>query len=209
MENREQEHTLIELGVVEARQELLNGGGRQLYLNKLSSREMESLVAISDTFLPSVEAPHNAAHAYVDKFYRTSASMAGTPHIVGGLISERLEHPKLWMIRVVLWLLSTWFGTFIICGLASMSSHFPYFQSFPQVSPHKRHEIVLSWSLSYFSLIRMLFRSLKLVTLLVFFTQVGKPLILCVHITDHIYLSKKQSSCKRLLQPKTNREKLL
>lgn len=82
MENREQEHTLIELGVVEARQELLNGGGRQLYLNKLSSREMESLVAISDTFLPSVEAPHNAAHAYVDKFYRTSASMAGTPHIV-------------------------------------------------------------------------------------------------------------------------------
>lgn len=171
MENREQEHTLIELGVVEARQELLNGGGRQLYLNKLSSREMESLVAISDTFLPSVEAPHNAAHAYVDKFYRTSASMAGTPHIVGGLISERLEHPKLWMIRVVLWLLSTWFGTFIICGLASMSSHFPYFQSFPQVSPHKRHEIVLSWSLSYFSLIRMLFRSLKLVTLLVFFTQ--------------------------------------
>ena len=125
------------------------------------------------------------------------------------MISERLEHPKLWMIRVVLWLLSTWFGTFIICGLASMSSHFPYFQSFPQVSPHKRHEIVLSWSLSYFSLIRMLFRSLKLVTLLVFFTQVGKPLILCVHITDHIYLSKKQSSCKRLLQPKTNREKLL
>ncbi|XP_034702017.1 long-chain-alcohol oxidase FAO4A [Vitis riparia] len=174
MENREQEHTLIELGVVEARQELLNGGGRQLYLNKLSSREMESLIAISDTFLPSVEAPHNAAHAYVDKFYRTSASMAGTPHIVGGLISERLEHPKLWMVRVVLWLLSTWFGTFIICGLASMSSHFPYFQSFPQVSPHKRHEIVLSWSLSYFSLIRMLFRSLKLVTLLVFFTQVDE-----------------------------------
>ena len=79
MENRgQEEHTLIELGGFEDRQRLING----VYLNKLSAREMESLVAISDTFLPSVETPPDAVHGYVDKFYRTSASMAGTPHLV-------------------------------------------------------------------------------------------------------------------------------
>lgn len=37
---------------------------------------------------------------------------------------------------------------------------------------HKREEIVLSGSLSYFYLLRMLFKTMKLLTLLVFFTQV-------------------------------------
>lgn len=99
---------------------------------------------------------------------------------VGGLISERLKHPKLWMMRLALWFLSTWIGSFILCGRASLSSQFPYFQSFPQMSQQKREEILLSWSLSFFYLLRMLFKTMKLLTLLVFFTQVPSniPIIL-------------------------------
>ncbi|CAL2257932.1 unnamed protein product [Prunus armeniaca] len=48
------------------------------------------------------------------------------------------------------------------------------------MSQLKREEIVLSWSLSYFYLLRMLFKTMKLLTLLVFFTQVPSniPIIL-------------------------------
>lgn len=91
-------HTVIELlgsGRVEEeeevldRQRLISGVDddhnykQQVYLNKLSAREMESLIAITDTFLPSVEAPDDEEDGHdVDKFYRTCASMAGTPHLV-------------------------------------------------------------------------------------------------------------------------------
>ncbi|KAH0974412.1 hypothetical protein GBA52_016311 [Prunus armeniaca] len=52
-----------------------------------------------------------------------------------------------------------------------LSSTVPQDDSFPQMSQLKREEIVLSWSLSYFYLLRMLFKTMKLLTLLVFFTQ--------------------------------------
>ncbi|XP_040985755.1 long-chain-alcohol oxidase FAO4A-like [Juglans microcarpa x Juglans regia] len=85
-----------------------------------------------------------------------------------------MEHPKKWMIRLALFLLSTWIGTFILCGRASLSSKVPYFQRFSQVSRQKREEIVISWSLSFFYKLRMLFRTMKLLVLYVFFTQVDE-----------------------------------
>uniref|UniRef100_A0A2P2MTG3 Long-chain-alcohol oxidase n=1 Tax=Rhizophora mucronata TaxID=61149 RepID=A0A2P2MTG3_RHIMU len=91
---------------------------------------------------------------------------------LGGLISERLKHPKKWMIRLALWLLSTWFGTFIFCGVASISSKFPYFQSFSQISQQQKEEILLAWSMSFIYPLRMLFKAAKLLCLLVYFSQV-------------------------------------
>ncbi|KAM1419854.1 hypothetical protein EV2_023800 [Malus domestica] len=136
---------------------------------------MESLTAICDTFLPFIDVSDaTTANASLIAFYRTSASLAGTPQRVGGLISVRLKHPKLWLMRLALWLLSTWLGRFILCGRGSLPSQFPYLQSFPQVSQQNREEIVLSCSLSYFSLLRMVFKTMKLLTLLIFFTQVNE-----------------------------------
>ncbi|CAL8155259.1 unnamed protein product [Prunus armeniaca] len=173
--NGRQEHAILidELDSVD-KQRLFLGGERQLYPNSLSSREMESLTALCDTFLPSIDVSDATTNASLVAFYRTSASMAGTPQRVGGLISERLKHPKLWLMRLALWFLSTWIGSFILCGRASLSSQFPYFQSFPQISQQKREDILLSWSLSYFYLLRMLFKTMKLLTFLVFFTQVNE-----------------------------------
>lgn len=98
---------------------------------------------------------------------------------VGGLMSERLWHPKKWMMRVVLWLLSSWIGTFIICGIPSLSTKFPYFQNFPEVSQKQREKILLSWSHSIFYHLRMLFKTLKLLVLFVYFSQVG-ILLYCI-----------------------------
>ncbi|GER30320.1 long-chain-alcohol oxidase [Striga asiatica] len=45
---------------------------------------------------------------------------------------------------------------------------------FSKVSPKKREEILLSWSTSFFFLLRILFAALKIFTLLTFFTQVNE-----------------------------------
>ncbi|KAL3498075.1 hypothetical protein ACH5RR_040807 [Cinchona calisaya] len=160
--------------------EMESGTGRPLigrvkkpYTSSLSSRQMESLTALCDTYLPSIDANfHEKNDEAKAKFYRTSASMAGTPQLLGGLISERLQHPKLFLARVALWLLSTSIGTFALCGIASLSGHFPYLQKFSQVSPQKREQIVLAWSRSLIFPLRLLFTALKVLILLVFFTQV-------------------------------------
>ncbi|PKI57268.1 hypothetical protein CRG98_022365, partial [Punica granatum] len=157
------------------------GGGdhrmrRVNYVNSLSARQMESLTALCDTFLPSVEPPASVSSddESMAEFYRTSASMAGTPELVGGLISERLRHPKLWLLKLALWALSTWIGTLVMCGCLSVTCDFPFFHSFPQLPLQRREEIVIAWSLSWIHILRVLAKSIKFLTLLVFFTQVNE-----------------------------------
>ncbi|XP_010054021.2 long-chain-alcohol oxidase FAO4A [Eucalyptus grandis] len=177
----------IELGDDEKLVGSVGGGGerrRVSYVNSLSPRQMDTLTALCDTFLPSIAHPHHPSYTdsggdgdcdeEVAKFYRTSASMAGTPEKLGGLISERIKHPKLWLLRLTLWFLSTCIGTFILCGQKCFSSHFPYVQRFPEIPQRRREEIVRRWSRSVFPLLRIFARTVKLLTFLVFFTQVDE-----------------------------------
>nr|XP_043613555.1 long-chain-alcohol oxidase FAO4A [Erigeron canadensis] len=147
----------------------------------LTCREMESLVAICDTLLPSIDINNNSIKDGVGdvdnsplKLYQTSASMTGTANHVASMMIFKTEHPKQILVRITLWLLSTSIGTMILCGRASLSNEFPYVQKFSRVSGKKREEILVSWSLSYFSLLKMFFRGLKLVVPLAFFTQVNE-----------------------------------
>lgn len=59
-------------------------GAMPKYVNSLSSWEMDSITALCDTILPSVDVSDNVtADDSVVKFYATSASIAGTPERVG------------------------------------------------------------------------------------------------------------------------------
>ncbi|XP_042490485.1 long-chain-alcohol oxidase FAO4A-like isoform X2 [Macadamia integrifolia] len=118
----------------------VNKGEKQAFINSLSSREMESLAALCDTFLPSISEPYSSTKDSLHAFYSMSASMAGTPQLVGGIISGRLKHPS----------------------------------RFSQVSQGKRELILRSWSLSPFYHLRRLFKTLKLLIMLIFFTQVDE-----------------------------------
>ncbi|KAF5198589.1 Long-chain-alcohol oxidase fao4a [Thalictrum thalictroides] len=149
-------------------------GGKQCYRpHSLSSRQMESLVALCDTFHPSIDAS-NIKDEDLRRFYKTSASSIGVPEHYGGYLCGTLKNPRLDMLFLVFWLLSTWFGTFIVCGTASLSCKFPYFQRFSQVSQKKREEIVLSWSLSNFNIFNMLYKCLKYLINRIFFTLVDE-----------------------------------
>ncbi|CAK9143710.1 unnamed protein product [Ilex paraguariensis] len=167
--NGKQANKMEELGGFDTRLQIL--GERQLYSSSLGRRQMESLTAICDTFVPAINISDDTIDESVLRFYQTSASMTAIPQHVAWQIRERMQHPKLYLFHLALWLLSTRIGTLILCGRGSLSSHFPYLQKFSEVSPKRREEILLSWSLSFFSLLRMLYGAMKFLTLLAFFTQ--------------------------------------
>ncbi|KAL3000185.1 hypothetical protein AAZX31_09G199300 [Glycine max] len=173
------DHSVVELGSIDTQRLLLSNGEREKKLqpltNSLSPRQMKSLTALCDTILPSV-ANHfvDSSDESVTKFYQISASMTGTPERFGGMISERLKHPLTGLLKFVLWLLSTWYGTLIFCGIGCLSTQFPFIHTYPHLSLQKRQKIMRSWSLSYLRHFRMLFRTIKLLTLLIFFTQIDE-----------------------------------
>ncbi|XP_008776965.2 long-chain-alcohol oxidase FAO4A-like [Phoenix dactylifera] len=147
-------------------------GGRPTHPNLLSKREMDSLTAACDAFLPSVDVSDTGDEGLI-AFYGTSASMAGTPERIGGLLSGGMQHPAIGLLRLALWLLSTWYGTFILCGRASLSNQFPYLQKFPQVRREKQEEILLSWSRSSLRPLKMLYKCLKYLTMKEYFSQIN------------------------------------
>ncbi|XP_057448821.1 long-chain-alcohol oxidase FAO4A-like [Lotus japonicus] len=173
------DHTVIELGSIDTQRLLLNGGEMkekyQTPTNSLSSRQMKSLTALCDTILPSLDDFVDVSDDSVANFYRISASMAGTPERVGGVICERLHHPMTGLLKLVLWLLSTWYGTLIFCGIFCLSFQFPFIHSFPELSLEKRQRIMQFWSLNnYIREFKMFFKTVKLLTLLVFFSQLDE-----------------------------------
>lgn len=95
--NEAKVHTVVELGGFETKSLLLDGDHEerekqeqqqqqkhQPLTNTLSPRQMKSLVALCDTIIPSIEGNNvvHSSHESVNNFYRTSASMAGTPQRV-------------------------------------------------------------------------------------------------------------------------------
>lgn len=84
-----QDHALIDLGSF--RSESVFAGleleERRVYVNSLSPRQMDSLTAICDTFLPSITlGPDINSDDSILKFYKTSASMARIPDQVNACI---------------------------------------------------------------------------------------------------------------------------
>jgi long-chain-alcohol oxidase len=95
--NEAKVHTVVELGGFDTKSLLCDVGDfeesekqqqqqKQLPIkNSLSHRQMKSLVALCDTILPSIIDNNvvSSSDESVNNFYRTSASMAGTPERVG------------------------------------------------------------------------------------------------------------------------------
>ncbi|KAI9092241.1 hypothetical protein K1719_027741 [Acacia pycnantha] len=175
--------TVIQLGNIDTHRLLLTGERerhhhlRTLPANSLSSRQMKTLTALCDAILPAINDvafPLDPSLDSLATFFRTSASMAGTDQRVGGIISEKLKHPNTPLLKLVVWLMSTWVGTLILCGLPCVSLRYPFIHTVHQLPLRKRRRIINSWFFSYFRLLRMLARTLKVLTVLTFFTQLDE-----------------------------------
>lgn len=130
--NEAKVHTIVELFGFDTQSLLLNsvdvnGGGngeerekeQKVPTNSLSPRQMKSLVALCDTILPSIK--DNVVGSDDDddvaNFYRTSASMAGTPERVG------LSLPLTFKVFFFPSSISCCFFFFPSCNFRQLGSH--------------------------------------------------------------------------------------
>lgn len=91
------------------------------------------------------------------------SSLPGSPLMVclqaAGLMSQRLKQDKVAQIRLVLWLLSTPLGTFLLVGLRALTwKPFPWLHSFPDLPLSRREGALLAWSQSRLLSFRSLFK---------------------------------------------------
>ncbi|XP_047322977.1 long-chain-alcohol oxidase FAO4A-like [Impatiens glandulifera] len=165
---------LIEIGSIDS-QRFSSHDDQKPQKTHLSSRLMESLTALCEAFLPSIDVSDklNLDDSTV-AFFKTSALMTGTPLLVAELIERRVNHPKKYLMLLTLWLLSTWIGTFLLCGRLSLSTKYPYFLRLSQISQRKREKILQNWANNFIPQLRMFFTSVKFLILLTYFTQVNE-----------------------------------
>eukprot|EP01018_Ginkgo_biloba_P007701 Gb_20886 [translate_table: standard] len=166
-------------------------GGRPPYPHRFSKAQMESLAAICDTLVPSVTLEerfsripkeanykdHSRSDKDVDAFYSLSGSQNGVPEHVAGMIMKHVIPMGVYAAWVVLWLLSTRLGTFLLCGRSSLvSNDFPYVQKFPLIPRMNREKILLQWSQGSGSVLdlpfRMFFKLFKALCVFTFYSMV-------------------------------------
>ncbi|GLJ50983.1 hypothetical protein SUGI_1085820 [Cryptomeria japonica] len=149
--------------------EMLRGGQKACYNHGFSAAEMKSLAALCDSFIPSVFAEEKD----VDSFDLLSGSYNGVPDQVADVMRCRVKPVGVCFAKWVLWLLSTRFGTWLLCGSASFSPRFPYLQTFSQVSGSRRERILVDWSQGKrFTLLKFAFKLFKICCCFTFYTLV-------------------------------------
>ncbi|KAI5075362.1 hypothetical protein GOP47_0009438 [Adiantum capillus-veneris] len=147
-------------------------GGKIAYTHSFSDAHMRTLEALMDTFIPSIPAPLSL-DANGQVFYELSASKAGVTSYAAGLIQQKLKPDALRTVKVVLWLLSTRIGTYLMCGHDSFSGKAPFLRSFSEIPFPEREKLILSaWSHSPYLFFKVVFDALKIFAAYSFYTKV-------------------------------------
>ncbi|KAJ7543661.1 hypothetical protein O6H91_09G047200 [Diphasiastrum complanatum] len=170
-------------------------GGQPPLPNKFTASQMESLTAICNTFVPSLHMSASAAPNgtlstgfgqkeirkksscdEIESFYRLSASDLEVPaQVAAGMLCAWTKPMQFFLVSLVLWLLATRLGTFILCGRASMRRKAPYYlERFAMLPCAQREKVLQSWSKSVFWRLQMLFKLLKCYILFAFYSKVDK-----------------------------------
>ncbi|CAL5208213.1 unnamed protein product [Lathyrus oleraceus] len=157
---------------------LLRGGRRDKYSNPFSSAEMESLASICEALLPPLDSellnkkgvqPTNKAMEF---FWNVSGSDFSIPQEVAEMFVERALPEAFTIVRVILWMLSTRFGTFLLCGSLSHTNKWPFINTFSNLSLRNREIVLQKWfKHRFFTPVRLAFLSIKIFCVIVFFSQ--------------------------------------
>ncbi|KAK9672920.1 hypothetical protein RND81_12G134900 [Saponaria officinalis] len=150
------------------------------YKEVISSYEMESLRSICEAIFPPLDPPphldHHHHHQINDStksFFNFSASQNHIPNEVAETIKGKVLPEAKILVRVVLWLLSTKLGTFILCGTLCFGKQWPYITKFAHLSIDKREKVLQNWSRNiFFSPLRLIFYFIKCLCLYFVFSLV-------------------------------------
>ncbi|KAL9237194.1 hypothetical protein vseg_011776 [Gypsophila vaccaria] len=137
---------------------------------ELSSAEMESLTSICEAIFPPLDPPPNLDHRRrqpindesVKSFFNFSAAQKHIPAAVVDVVKSGVLPEAVMLVRVILWLLSTRLGTFLLCGSLCFGKKWPYITRFTHLTTEKREKILQNWSCNrFFSPLRLVFYFLK------------------------------------------------
>ncbi|CAL0303831.1 unnamed protein product [Lupinus luteus] len=160
---------------------LLKGGRvENKYKHGFSDAEMDSLTSLCEIVLPPLpmnslkarKEDHDTSEA-VKSFWNTSASRYPIPHEVAEMLAKRALTEALILVRVILWLLATKLGTFLLCGFLSLGDKWPYINNFSNMSLEKREKVMQRWLIHsrFLTPIRLAFGYIKILCLFVFFSR--------------------------------------
>ncbi|TKY66734.1 Long-chain-alcohol oxidase FAO1 [Spatholobus suberectus] len=165
---------------------LLRGGKEDSkYKHGFSAAEMESLASICEVVLPPLpmdalkirkeDQADNDSSKSVQSFWKISASRYPIPHEVAEMLMKRSLIEAVILIRVVLWLLATGLGTFLLCGFLCLGEKWPYINNFSNMSLENREKVMQKWLKHRFlTPIRLAFTYIKVLCLFVFFSWVDE-----------------------------------
>ncbi|KAF9677745.1 hypothetical protein SADUNF_Sadunf08G0139400 [Salix dunnii] len=163
---------------------LLSGGRTResKYNHGLSAAEMDSLSSLCETILPplpppatTVDGKQNQPSRAVEALYRASGSQTPLPDEIAELLRKRGLPESVFLVRLVLWLLSTRLGTFLLCGSLCFGEKGFCIKNFSSITLDKREKVLQKWfKHSYFTAIRSAFVYIKVLCVFVFFSRVGQ-----------------------------------
>ncbi|XP_031259797.1 long-chain-alcohol oxidase FAO1-like [Pistacia vera] len=150
---------------------------RSNYSHGFSSAEMQTLATICDTILPSIpleeKQDHPAGNKALEYFYKASGSQAPIPDEVAEILVKRGLIEAGILIRVILMILSTKLGTFLLCGSLCLSKKWPFINRFSCMSFENREKVLQKWFKHWFlTPVRVAFMYIKALCLFVFLSRV-------------------------------------
>ncbi|KAL3812454.1 hypothetical protein ACJIZ3_013722 [Penstemon smallii] len=158
---------------------LLRGGRRETkYSHGLSSSQLQTLTSICEVLLPPCNENipnYDQSNKEIQSFYKSSGSQYPIPDEVAEVVMKRAYLEAKLLTIVLLKVLSTRVGTFLICGSLCFGEKWPYLNKFSEISLEKREKVVQKWFKNWLlTPVRLAFVFLKFLVMFVFFTQVGE-----------------------------------
>ncbi|XP_010264984.1 PREDICTED: long-chain-alcohol oxidase FAO2-like [Nelumbo nucifera] len=162
---------------------LLRGGRKKgNYSHGFSYYQMEALSAICEAFIPSIPfdplratGGEGSPNKSVQSFYLVSGSQKPIPDEVAELLVSRSLWHAVFMVKFLLWMLSTRLGTSLLCGVLTFGCGWPFLYKFSELPLEKREQILQKWSgARYHRHLRMFFMLLKVFCMLTFFSMTNE-----------------------------------
>ncbi|KAL2469677.1 Long-chain-alcohol oxidase FAO3 [Abeliophyllum distichum] len=155
---------------------LLKGRRRESkYSHGFPVSDMKTLSSICEAILPPHPFNQQSPNPIKSFYIAASGSQHPVPDEVAELLMKRGFMESKVLVRGLLKILSTRLGTLLISGSLCFSNKWPYINKFECISLEKRERILQKWLRHWFlTPIRLAFVFIKILCLLVFFTQVDE-----------------------------------
>ncbi|CAN4093215.1 unnamed protein product [Withania somnifera] len=147
---------------------LKGGRNNSAYTHGFSSSHIKTIASFCETLIPPLPPCNNKA---LDSFFTTTASQPPYPNEVAELLVKRSKPEALFIIRIVVFLLSTRLGTLLLCGRVCLDRRWPFLHNFSELSLNDREALLQRWSRETFLIpLRITFLLIKVICFIIFFS---------------------------------------